>query len=187
MAAAAASRTRCPDIRTYTPPAKFTRATNRKTRMFRITVTAVLVLCLETLVPAQQPTFRGGSDVVRIFATVLDHDGRLVPNLKKEQFEVRDDGKPQPLTLFAATPQPIRLIVMLDVSGSMEGNLPLLRDASDELFARLGPDDGARVGSFGHDVKISETFTHDRKELRAALPQEIAPDAPTPLWRGVDA
>jgi len=135
----------------------------------------------------QQPTFRGGSDVVRVFATVLDRDGRLVTTLKKEQFEVRDDGKPQPLTLFDNTPQPIRIIVMLDVSGSMEGNLPLLRDASDELFARLGPDDMARVGSFGHKVEISSTFTRDRRELRAALPQEIAPDAPTPLWRGIDA
>src|SRR5215471_14341577 len=115
----------------------------------------------------QQPTFRGGSDVVRVFATVLDHDGRLVTNLTKEQFEVRDDGKPQPLTQFDNTPQPIRLIVMLDVSGSMEGNLPILRDAGGQLFARLRPDDVARVGSFGHDVTISESFTHDPQALAA--------------------
>jgi Ca-activated chloride channel family protein len=135
---------------------------------------------------AQQPTFRGGSDVVRVFATVLDKDGRLVTTLTKEQFEVRDEGKPQPLTQFDKSPQPIRLIVMLDVSGSMEGNLQLLRDASDELFARLGADDRARVGSFGHKVEISPTFTNNRGELRAALPTVIAPDAPTPLWRAVD-
>src|SRR5262245_56495461 len=131
---------------------------------------------------AQQPTFRTGSDVVRVFATVVDKDGRLVTTLTKEQFEVRDEGKPQPLTQFDRTSQPIRLIVMLDVSGSMEGNLPILRDASDELFARLGHDDLARVGTFGHKVEISPTFTRDRRELRTALPQEIAPDAPTPLW-----
>src|SRR4051794_17670538 len=65
----------------------------------------------------QHPTFRGGSDVVRIFATVLDRDGRIVTTLTKEQFEVRDEGKPQPLTQFDNTPQPIRIIVMLDVSG----------------------------------------------------------------------
>jgi Ca-activated chloride channel family protein len=137
-------------------------------------------------VAAQQPTFRAGSDVVRVFATVLDKDGRLVTTLTKEQFEVRDEGKPQPLTQFDNTPQPIRLIVMLDVSGSMEGNLPILRDASDELFARLGRDDLARVGSFGHKVEISPEFSRDRRQLREALPQEIAPDAPTPLWRALD-
>ena len=153
----------------------------------RITVCAAASLLVSAPAAQQQPTFRGGSDVVRVFATVLDHDGRLVTRLTKEQFEVRDDGKPQPLTQFDNTPQPIRLIVMLDVSGSMEGNLPILRDASDELFARLRHDDLARVGSFGHKVEISPAFTNDRKELRAALPQEIAPDAPTPLWRGVDA
>jgi Ca-activated chloride channel family protein len=141
---------------------------------------------LVAAVTAQQPTFRAGSDVVRVFATVLDKDGRLVTTLTKDQFEVRDDGKPQPLTQFDNTPQPIRLIIMLDVSGSMEGNLPILRDASDELFARLGRDDLARVGTFGHKVQISPTFTRDRRELRETLPQEIAPDAPTPLWSAID-
>ena len=149
---------------------------------------ALLLVCMlgVSLSSQQQPTFKAGSDQVRVFATVLDHDGRLVTNLTRDQFEIRDDGKPQPLTLFDNTPQPIRLIEMLDVSGSMEGNLGILRDASDELFARLRPDDMARVGSFGREVLISEPFTHDRKELRAMLPNYIAPDAPTPLWRALD-
>jgi len=154
----------------------------------RLSLASLLVVCavLGPALSAQQPTFRAGSDQVRVFGTVLDRDGRLVTTLTKEQFEVRDEGKPQPLTLFDNTPQPIRLIVMLDVSGSMEGNLQLLRDASDELFARLRHDDLARVGTFGHEVKISPAFTHDRGELRQTLPTEIAPDAPTPLWRGLD-
>ncbi|RPH59216.1 MAG: hypothetical protein EHM89_11070, partial [Acidobacteria bacterium] len=85
----------------------------------------------------QQPVFRGGGEVVRVFVTVLDRDGRLVTSLTRDKFEVRDDGRPQPITQFDNTPQPIRLIVMLDVSGSMAGNLPLLREASAQLFARL--------------------------------------------------
>ena len=100
----------------------------------------------------QQPIFRGGSDAVRVFVTVTDRDGRLVTTLARENFEVRDDGKPQPLTQFDNSPQPIRLIVMLDVSGSMEGNLPLLRAAATQLFSRLLPDDVARVGAFGREV-----------------------------------
>jgi Ca-activated chloride channel homolog len=135
---------------------------------------------------APQSTFRAGSELVRVFATVLDKDGRLVTNLTKDQFEIRDDGKPQPLALFDNTPQPIKLIEMLDVSGSMEGNLPLLREASDALFGRLRPDDLARVGTFGHEVKISEPFTHDPRELQAFLPRFIAPDAPTPLWKALE-
>jgi Ca-activated chloride channel family protein len=135
----------------------------------------------------QEPVFRGRGDAVRVFVTVTDRDGRLVTTLTRDDFEIRDEGKPQPITLFDNTPQPIRLIVLLDVSGSMEGNLRLLRAAADELFARLRPDDLARVGAFGHGIAISPpSFTRDPGELRTALPTAIAPDAPTPLWRAVD-
>ena len=131
----------------------------------------------------QQPTFRGAIDAVHVFVTVTDRDGRLVTTLSRDDFEVRDDGKTQPITLFDNTPQPIRLIILLDVSGSMEGNLPLLRAAADQLFMRLRPDDAVRVGTFGHEITISPSFTHDLDQLRRALPVAIAPDAPTPLWR----
>jgi Ca-activated chloride channel family protein len=130
--------------------------------------------------------FRGTGDAVRVFVTVTNGDGRLVTTLAQADFEVRDEGKPQPITLFDNTPQPIRLVVMLDVSGSMQGNLSLLRDAAEQLFPRLRPDDAARVGTFGNDVTISPTFTRDADELRRALPDSIAPTAPTPLWRAID-
>src|SRR5512147_3334745 len=141
--------------------------------MSRIDVSRLLAMCLlgGLAVSAQQPpVFRGTGEAVRVFVTVMDHDGRLVTTLSQNDFEVRDEGKPQPITLFDNTPQPIRLIVMLDVSGSMEGNLPLLRDAGAQLFARLRPDDGARVGAFGREVTISPEFTHDPDALRAGLP-----------------
>jgi len=145
----------------------------------------IALFCFTTAA-AQQPVFRGRGDAVRVFVTATDKDGRIVPTLTKEDFEIRDDGKPQPITIFDNTPQPIRMIVLLDVSGSMEGNLPLLRSASEQLFARLHPDDLARVGSFGRTVTISPEFTHDIRALREAIPQFIEPDAPTPLWRAVD-
>lgn len=134
----------------------------------------------------QQPVFRGTGEVVRAFVTVTDRDGRLVTTLTQPDFEVRDDGKPQPITLFDNSPRPIRLIVMLDVSGSMDGNLPLLKAASEQLFTRLQPRDAARLGAFGHEITMSPTFTRDAGELRRALPEVIARDAPTPLWRALD-
>lgn len=156
--------------------------------MTRIFAYAVLAACVVGGfgVSAQQPVFRGAGEAVRVFVTVMDGNGRLVTSLAQGDFEVRDDGKPQPITLFDNTPKPIRLIVMLDVSGSMEGNLQLLRDGTGELFRRLRADDAIRLGTFGHEVTISPTFTRDPAELRASLPRAIAPDAPTPLWRAVD-
>src|SRR5688500_12106765 len=135
----------------------------------------------------QQPVFRGASDAVRLFVTVTDGDGRLVTDLTREQFEVRDEGQPQPITLFDNTPQPIRLIVMLDVSGSMEGNLPLLRAATEQLYARLRRDDRMRIGTFGRDVAIGPWLSRNSDEaIRNELPDAIAPDALTPLWRAID-
>jgi Ca-activated chloride channel homolog len=157
--------------------------------MKRFLACGTLAACIVGVLGAaaqQPPVFRGGLEAVRVFVTVIDRDGRLVTTLTQSNFEIRDEGKPQPITQFDNKPQPIRLIVMLDVSGSMAGNLPLLRGAGAQLFARLLKDDVARVGAFGHEVTISETFTHDPVELGAALPADIAPDAPTPLWRAID-
>jgi Ca-activated chloride channel family protein len=156
------------------------------TRFLTYWTLAACVLGVLGAAARQQPVFRGTGDAVRVFVTVTDGDGRLVTKLTRDDFEVRDDGKPQPITLFDDTPQPIRLIVMLDVSGSMEGNLPLLRAAAEQLVARLLPNDGARIGTFGHEISIGPSFTRNPDELRTALPDTIAPDAPTPLWRAVD-
>ena len=134
----------------------------------------------------EQAVFRGGSELVRAYVTVTDRDGRLVTTLRQDDFEVRDEGKAQPITLFVNLPRTIRLITMLDVSGSMLGNLPLLRNGTVELVKYLRRDDLARIGTFGKDVVISPTFTRSAAELLAALPKEIDPEAPTPLWRATD-
>lgn len=156
------------------------------TRLFACVSAALVSVAMLGAVAPQQPVFRASGDVVHVFATVTDRDGRLVTTLGKDDFEIRDEGKPQPITLFDNTPQPIRLIVMLDVSGSMRGNLPLLRAAAEQLFSRLAAEDQLRIGTFGRDVAISPTFTREPGELRAALPSDIPEDAPTPLWRAID-
>jgi VWFA-related protein len=74
---------------------------------------------------------------------------------------------------------------MLDVSGSMLGNLPLLQAGTTELVRHLRREDGMRVGTFGNDVAISPTFTRDARELLAALPSTIDRNAATPLWRAI--
>jgi Ca-activated chloride channel family protein len=156
------------------------------TRFFTLAALAACAVTLADAAAPQQPVFRGTSDAVHVFVTVTDRDGRLVTTLSQNDFEVRDEGRPQPITLFDNTPQPVRLIVMLDVSGSMEGNLPLLRAAAGELFARIGAGDRVRVGSFGREITISPSFARDPAGLAAALPEVIAADAPTPLWQAID-
>jgi Ca-activated chloride channel homolog len=134
----------------------------------------------------QAPVFRSTADTVPVFVTVTDKSGKLVPDLQRDAFQVYDNGKAQTVTLFDNSPQPVRLIVMLDVSGSMSGNLRLVRAACQELFQHLRVDDQVKVGTFGNSIDISPEFTRDQNKLLAALPTDIPASAPTPLWRGID-
>ena len=147
---------------------------------------ALALLASAALAADQAPTFRSASDIVPLFVTVTDKAGRLVPTLSREDFQIIDNGEPQPLTLFDNSPQPIRIIVLIDVSGSMAENLPFLRKACAELIAHLTDGDLARVGTFGQEIIISPTFTRDVDALTAHLPKSIPAIAPTPLWRAVD-
>ncbi|HXG69492.1 MAG TPA: hypothetical protein VNJ04_02655, partial [Gemmatimonadaceae bacterium] len=83
----------------------------------------------------QQPTFKSGARSVAVYATVTDKDGRLVPDLSRDDFEVRDNGKAQPISVFSNEVQPISVVMMLDRSGSMQGNFGLVQ-AAGEAFVR---------------------------------------------------
>jgi VWFA-related protein len=151
-----------------------------------------LVLTLTAAVPGaaltlDQQVFRGRLDTVPVYTTVTDKAGRLVTDLKREDFQVFDNGKAQDITAFDNTPQPIRLIVMLDVSGSMSGNTRLVQLACEQLFKQLQPGDLAKIGTFGNDITIAPNFTNDVNILRASVPTSISPTAPTPLYRALDA
>jgi VWFA-related protein len=135
---------------------------------------------------AQAPVFRGTADIVPVFVTVTDREGRLVSNLARADFQLFDNGIEQPLALFDSTPQPISLIALLDTSGSMAENLPVLREACVDLASRLSESDVARVGTFGKRITFTPNFTRDPAQLTAVLPKAIAANEPTPLWRAVD-
>ena len=132
----------------------------------------------------QEPTFRSGTEIVSLFVTVADTGGRLVPDLEMEDFEIFDNDKPQPLVYFESVVQPISVIVMLDTSGSMTGSISLLKDAAEQFFIRLLPDDKARVGAFNDKIEISTHFTNNRDQLITDTRQLDFGNG-TRLWDGV--
>jgi Ca-activated chloride channel family protein len=134
----------------------------------------------------RQQVFRGAAETVPVHVTVLDRSGRLVTDLTRDDFEVRDNGRVQPITVFDNSPQPMRLIIMLDVSGSMTGNVALLREATREVLSKIEKGDLVRIGMFGKDITFSPTFTSDAPALLATLPDTIPADAGTPMWSGLD-
>jgi Ca-activated chloride channel family protein len=116
---------------------------------------------------AQQPTFRTGTQVVSVFATVVDAQNRLVPDLTEGDFEVLDNDKPQQLIVFKNDPQPITVVVMLDTSGSMTGTISLLKAAAEQFLIRLMPMDKGMVGAFNDKVELGANFSNDRDALVA--------------------
>jgi Ca-activated chloride channel family protein len=139
-------------------------------------------------VAAQEPpVFRSSTQTVPVYVTVIGEDGRLVTNLTRDDFEVFDDGRPQPITLFDSGVQPISIIMMLDMSGSMLGHVTVLRNAAVQMFTRLEAGDKARVGSFGDRIVISPTFTKDVDTLIRTLWFDLKPGGSTPLWGAINA
>jgi len=135
----------------------------------------------------QGTVFRTASTTIPVYATVLAPDGHLITDLPRSAFRVFDNGRPQPLTLFESGIQPITIVVMLDTSGSMLGNIGLLRRSAVQMFTRLLPADKARLGSFGNRILINPTFTNNVDDLIRALWLDLEPGGPTPLWGAVNA
>ena len=138
------------------------------------------------VVVAQQPTFRGGTQIVSVFATVTDGQKRLVPDLIIDDFEIFDNDKPQPVVFFQNEVQPITVVVMLDTSGSMTASIPLLKSAAEQFLIRLLPDDKGRVGAFNDKIQFSARFTNNRDELVGDV-KDLDYGNGTRLWDAVAA
>lgn len=147
--------------------------------------TAVIVLSLGMAVAAQQPTFKAGTRIVPVIATVTDGTGRLVPSLEKEDFTILDNGKPQEISFFLNEVQPFNVVVMLDYSASMTANLELLEAAAEQFLLRMLPADKGQVGAFSDKIQLSGTFTSDRDDLIAAL-DDLQFGNPTRLYDAIN-
>ena len=130
-----------------------------------IAVTAALALAMSLTLMAQQPTFKAGTQVVSIFATVTDSQKRLVSDLTQEDFSVFDNEKPQPLVYFDNSIHPINVVVMLDTSGSMTLTIDLLKQAAEQFLLRLLPEDKARVGAFNDKIQFNAKWSNNRDQL----------------------
>ncbi len=134
---------------------------------------------------AQQGTFKVSTNTVPIYATVMDAEKRLVPDLVEEDFEVYDNGKLQTLTSFDNKPLPITVVVMLDTSGSMTLALDLVKAAAEQFLLRMLPDDRGMVGAFNDKIEFfPDAVTGSRDELIRSL-KELDFGYPTRLYDAV--
>jgi VWFA-related protein len=150
------------------------------------------IWCALALLPlgdSLQTSFRAGTDVVPVYATVRSADGHLVTDLQAGDFELLDRGTRVPLAVFSNAAQPITVAVLVDMSGGLfDGNrYAALRAALRALVDQLGPDDRARFGTFyTSEVALSFRLTSDHHELNRVLVEELWPHGGRrPLWNAV--
>ncbi|MGI9066270.1 MAG: VWA domain-containing protein [Pyrinomonadaceae bacterium] len=107
--------------------------------------------------------------LVTLPVSVLDRDGRYIPNLKKEDFRLWEEGVEQNVAFFSSVDKPFSLVLMIDTSGSTRFRIEDIQDAAITFVNQLRPDDQVMVISFDDDVRVLSEFTNDRYRLRDAI------------------
>lgn len=127
--------------------------------------------------------FRSGIDLVQMSATVVDEDGRLVGDLRREDFEVFEDAERQTITHFTRDRVPLSVGVVLDVSQSMYGQrIDDARLALDRFVADLlDPEDEVFVIVFNHTPRVEVGWTLGPRQLRNRL-DDIQPYGGTSIY-----
>jgi Ca-activated chloride channel family protein len=112
-----------------------------------------------------QSVIRVGVNLVLVDATVKNKAGQIMADLKKEDFEVREDGAAQKLEVFSRDELPINVALVLDLSDSIGPFLAPLRDAANIALAALKPDDEAALFTFSTEAQLRVPFTKDKTEI----------------------
>jgi len=134
----------------------------------------------------------GAGDIVRVDTTlisipvsVMDRDGKYIPNLTKDDFRVWEDGTEQKVAYFASTEKPFTVALLIDTSGSTMNKLGEIQDAAIAFVDQLRPDDRVMVVSFSDKIRVLTQPTNDRYALRDAI-RRTEPGDGTRLYDAVD-
>lgn len=110
-------------------------------------------------------------DLVNVLCSVRDRGGAWARGLTREDFEVREDGKPRTITHFAAdTDSPLTVALLVDVSGSVADILDVERAAARRFLDEvLRPGDQALIGGFSSTIPIWQDLTGSLAELQVGV------------------
>src|SRR5689334_19339614 len=133
------------------------------------TATLALVFLLSISVFAQDSddTIKVNVKLVNVFVTVTDDHGAPVGGLKKEDFDLAEDGKPQKISVFSKeSALPLSIVLSIDTSLSTRKDLPLeLASARRFAHAILRPVDALSLYQFSETVSEVTSFTSDLRVI----------------------
>ncbi len=126
-------------------------------------------------------TFRSTTTLVRAEALV-EENGHVVTGLQSEDFTVLDEGHPQAIANFASESGSIRLVLLLDASGSMQPAARQLTQTGLAAMSVLHPDDAVALMTFDKKATLRVPLTADRNAVIAG----VAKISGKPLGGGTD-
>jgi len=136
--------------------------------------------------PQDVPTFAASVEAVYVDVFVT-RDGQPVPGLGAADFEVKDNGVKQNVTLAHLEEVPIVAVLVFDASRSVAGaRLEDLRAAGRALLAGLRPQDEAALVTFSHELRVAAPQAGDRSAVERGL-DDLEPSGVTALWDGLYA
>lgn len=132
-------------------------------------------------------SFRSSVDEVAVAFAATDQ-GRAVGDLTQADVTIRDSGKPPVMvTGFRSEAQlPLRLGLVIDTSESITTRFEFEQAAAADFVSKVltGKDDLAFVVGFSNSVLLVQDFTHDDRQISAAI-NKLAPAGGTALWDAV--
>jgi hypothetical protein len=118
---------------------------------------------------APDPVFRSGVSLVRVDAQAVDAAGHVVSGLTKDDFRVLDEGREQSLVNFSFEDEPLDLILMFDMAGSMHGKVLNVVRAAELGFHELRKGDRVDVMIFNTRAQEVQPFTADLLAVNEAI------------------
>jgi Ca-activated chloride channel homolog len=112
---------------------------------------------------------RFDTSLVMVPVTVLDRNGRYVPQLRRENFRVIENGVQQKIAYFATTDAPFSVVLLIDTSGSTRLRLDDIQDAAIKFVDKLKPVDSVMVMSFDDRIEVECKATTDRNVITKAI------------------
>jgi VWFA-related protein len=118
------------------------------------------------------PTFKAGVADVRVDVQVTEGKD-LVKGLAKEDFVVTDEGQPQPVVSFSHGDEPLNLLLLLDISGSMQPHIDLISKTAREALAHLRPADRVAIMVFAKTSELHQDFSDNLAETARQIAQAV--------------
>jgi Ca-activated chloride channel family protein len=143
---------------------------NRLRRITNYLSSLVIFTALVLQIPAHaqgqdEGTIRVNVNLVLMDATVKTKDGQIMASLKKDDFEVREDGVVQKLDVFNRDELPLNVALVLDLSDSIEPFLAPLREAATIALSALKPNDEVALFTFATDAELRMALTRDKNKV----------------------